>query len=301
MVTPLMLDKVMKQFGEKTAVNEISLQVEAGEIYGLLGANGAGKTTTMRMVLGLIYPDDGRILYHGKPFSKELQGGMGYLPEERGLYPKVKVSDQIKYLAKLRGMTEAEAEKSLRYWLERFEVPEYYDKRIEELSKGNQQKMGFIAAVVHKPKILILDEAFSGLDPVNVELLKATVKELRDEGTSILFSTHRMEHVEELCRNITILDRSNTVLQGNLRDIKKRYPREEVLLYTTGEVNGLELLDGVERVERKERGYLIRISDVAAAKSILRKAMDQSEVEHFEIKEPTLNQIFIREVGEVHE
>ncbi|HEY4391562.1 MAG TPA: ATP-binding cassette domain-containing protein [Paenibacillus sp.] len=301
MVKPLVLDKVAKQFGEKTAVNQISLQVEAGEIYGLLGANGAGKTTTMRMVLGLIYPDEGQILYHGKPFGKELQHGMGYLPEERGLYPKVKVSDQIKYLAKLRGMTEAGAEKSLRYWLERFEVPEYYDKRIEELSKGNQQKMGFIAAVVHKPKIVILDEAFSGLDPVNVELLKATVKELREEGTSILFSTHRMEHVEELCRNITILDRSNTVLQGNLREIKKRYPREEVLLYTSGEVNGLELLHGVEKVERKERGYLIKISDVAAAKSILRKAMEESEVEHFEIKEPTLNQIFIREVGEAHE
>ncbi|WMT41568.1 ATP-binding cassette domain-containing protein [Paenibacillus sp. D2_2] len=301
MVKPLVLEKVVKQFGDKTAVNQISLQVEAGEIYGLLGANGAGKTTTMRMVLGLIYPDEGQILYHGKPFGKELQQGMGYLPEERGLYPKVKVSDQIKYLAKLRGMSEAEAEKSLRYWLERFEVPDYYDKRIEELSKGNQQKMGFIAAVVHKPKIVILDEAFSGLDPVNVELLKATVKELREEGTSILFSTHRMEHVEELCRNITILDRSKTILQGNLREIKKRYPREEVLLYTSGEVNGLELLHGVEKVERKERGYLIKISDVAAAKSILRKAMDESEVEHFEIKEPTLNQIFIREVGEVHE
>lgn len=301
MAKPLVLEKVVKQFGEKTAVNEISLQVEVGEIYGLLGANGAGKTTTMRMVLGLIYPDDGSILYHGKPFSKELQGGMGYLPEERGLYPKIKVSDQIKYLAKLRGMSESQAEKSLRYWLERFGVPEYYNKRIEELSKGNQQKMGFIAAVVHKPKIVIMDEAFSGLDPVNVELLKATVKELRDEGTSILFSTHRMEHVEELCQNITILDRSNTVLQGSLREIKKRYPREEVLLYTTGDVNGLESIDGVEKVERKERGYSIRISDVAAAKAILRKAMDESEVEHFEIKEPTLNQIFIREVGEVHE
>lgn len=301
MVKPLVLEKVVKQFGEKTAVNEISLQVDAGEIYGLLGANGAGKTTTMRMVLGLIYPDEGSIMYHGKPFNKELQSNMGYLPEERGLYPKVKVSDQIKYLAKLRGMSESEAEKSLRYWLERFDVPDYYNKRIEELSKGNQQKMGFIAAVVHKPKIVIMDEAFSGLDPVNVELLKATVKELRDEGTSILFSTHRMEHVEELCRNITILDRSNTVLQGNLREIKKRYPREEVLLYTTGEVNGLEAIDGVEKVERKERGYSIRISDVAVAKAILRKAIDESEVEHFEIKEPTLNQIFIREVGEVHE
>lgn len=301
MANPLVLEQVVKEFGEKTAVSEISLQVEKGEIYGLLGANGAGKTTTMRMVLGLIYPDRGRILYHGKPFGNELQQGMGYLPEERGLYPKVKISDQIKYLARLRGMAASEADKSLRYWLERFEVPEYYDKKIEELSKGNQQKMGFIAAVVHKPEILILDEAFSGLDPVNVELLKETVIELRNAGTSILFSTHRMEHVEELCRNITILDRSKTVLQGNLREIKKRYPREEVILHTTSEVNGLEQIEGVKAVERKERGYLISISNVAAAKEILRKAMDESVVERFEIMEPTLNQIFIKEVGESNE
>ncbi|WP_059042485.1 ABC transporter ATP-binding protein [Paenibacillus rubinfantis] len=301
MANPLVLEKVMKQFGEKTAVNNISLQVGEGEIYGLLGANGAGKTTTMRMVLGLIYPDGGQILYNGKPYGRELQSQMGYLPEERGLYPKVKVSDQIIYLARLRGMSAAEADKSLKYWLNRFEVPEYYDKKIEELSKGNQQKMGFIAAVVHKPKIVIMDEAFSGLDPVNVELLKATVKELRDQGTSILFSTHRMEHVEELCRNITILHRSNTVLQGNLQEIKKRYPREEVLLHTTGEVTGLERIAGVEKVERKERGYLVRISQVTAAQEILRKAMEVSEVEHFEIKEPTLNEIFIKEVGESNE
>lgn len=301
MAKPLVLEQVTKQFGEKTAVNRISLQVEEGEIYGLLGGNGAGKTTTMRMVLGLIYPDDGQILYHGQEYNNELQHKMGYLPEERGLYPKVKVSDQIIYLARLKGMSAREADKSLRYWLERFEVPDYYDKKIEELSKGNQQKMGFIAAVVHKPKILILDEAFSGLDPVNVELLKATVKELRNEGTSILFSTHRMEHVEELCNNITILQRSNTVLQGNIQEIKKRYPREEVLLHTTGEVSGLEAIPGVERVERRERGYSIRISDVAAAQDILRRAMSESMVEHFEIKEPTLNQIFIKEVGESHE
>ncbi|MNW59338.1 Energy-coupling factor transporter ATP-binding protein EcfA3 [compost metagenome] len=146
-----------------------------------------------------------------------------------------------------------------------------------------------------------MDEAFSGLDPVNVELLKATVKELRDQGTSILFSTHRMEHVEELCRNITILDRSKTVLQGNIREIKKRYPREEVLLHTTNEVSSLDLIAGVQSVERKERGYLLRISDVSAAKEILRKAMEDSDVEHFEIKEPTLNQIFIKEVGESNE
>jgi ABC-2 type transport system ATP-binding protein len=180
-------------------------------------------------------------------------------------------------------------------------VPDYYNKKIEELSKGNQQKMGFIAAVVHKPQILILDEAFSGLDPVNVELLKDTVRELRDQGTSILFSTHRMEHVEELCRNITILDRSNTVVQGDIREIKKGYPREEVVLRTPGEVSGLAEIAGVTAVERQERGYLLSISDIGAAQRILQLAIAQGEVEHFEIKEPTLNQIFIRAVGESHE
>lgn len=298
----LKLEGVVKQFGEKTAVNRISLSVEPGEIYGLLGANGAGKTTTMRMVLGLIYPDEGKILYKGKPYNSELQEIMGYLPEERGLYPKVKVSEQISYLARLRGMSASDADKSIRYWLDRFDVPDYYNKKIEELSKGNQQKMGFIAAVVHKPQILILDEAFSGLDPVNVELLKDTVKELRDQGTSILFSTHRMEHVEELCRKITIMDRSNTVVQGDIREIKKGYPREEVLLHTTTEISGLESIAGVSAVQRLENGYLLNISEIGAAQRILQQAVGQSEIEHFEIKQPTLNQIFIKAVGgEAHE
>ncbi|MEC0182439.1 ATP-binding cassette domain-containing protein [Paenibacillus peoriae] len=297
----LQLEEVVKQYGNHTAVNGISLNVNGGEIYGLLGGNGAGKTTTMRMVLGLIYPDGGSIQYEGKPYSKELQRTMGYLPEERGLYPKVKVSEQINYLGRLRGMSAKEADKSLRYWLERFGVPEYYDKRIEELSKGNQQKMGFIAAVVHRPTLLILDEAFSGLDPVNVELLKETVKELRDAGTAILFSTHRMEHVEELCRHITILHRSNTVVQGSVQEIKNRYPREKVRLITTGEVNGLEQLPGVLRVEPLDRGWLLHIEQADAAKLILQTALGQTDVEHFEIKEPTLNEIFIREVGDSHE
>ncbi len=297
----LQLEQVVKQYGNHTAVNGISLNVNGGEIYGLLGGNGAGKTTTMRMVLGLIYPDGGSIQYEGKPYSKELQRTMGYLPEERGLYPKVKVSEQINYLGRLRGMSSKDADKSLRYWLERFGVPEYYNKRIEELSKGNQQKMGFIAAVVHRPTLLILDEAFSGLDPVNVELLKDTVKELRDDGAAILFSTHRMEHVEELCRHITILHRSNTVVQGNVQEIKGRYPREKVRLITTGEVNGLEQLPGVRRVERMDRGWMLHIEQPDAVKLILQTALEQTDVEHFEIKEPTLNEIFIREVGDSHE
>ncbi|OPA75614.1 sodium ABC transporter ATP-binding protein [Paenibacillus selenitireducens] len=300
-MNPLKLEQVVKEYGDKRAVNQINIEVGRGEIYGLLGANGAGKTTTMRMVLGLIYPDQGNIFYNGKAYSQELNSKMGYLPEERGLYPKVKINEQLIYLAQLRGMTRKDADQSLKYWLDRFNVPEYYDKKIEELSKGNQQKMQFIAAVIHRPQIIIMDEAFSGLDPVNVELLKETVKEVRDEGASILFSTHRMEHVEELCQNVTILHRSNTVLQGNLKDIKRNYPREQVVLGTEGAVNGLDGIPGVTSVDRTEIGYRIGIANEQAAQQILTTAMQQSTVQRFEIVEPTLNQIFIKAVGERHE
>lgn len=300
-MNPLIVEKVVKQYGDKTAVNGISFEVGKGEIYGLLGANGAGKTTTMRMVLGLIYPDGGNILYNGKPYSADLLRNMGYLPEERGLYPKIRVSDQLIYLAQLRGMSKKDAEKSLKYWLERFEVPEYYNKRVEELSKGNQQKIGFVAAVIHAPQIIILDEAFSGLDPVNVELLKSTVKELRDKGTSILFSTHRMEHVEELCRNITILHRSNAVLQGNIKELKKKFPKEKVILSTEQEVAGLDQISGVTNVIRHEYGYELSIANESVGGDILRHAMGQSDITRFEIKEPTLNEIFIKTVGDRNE
>ncbi|MBR2568494.1 MAG: ATP-binding cassette domain-containing protein [Paenibacillus sp.] len=293
----LQLDKIVKQYGDKLAVNELSLEVEEGEIYGLLGANGAGKTTTMRMVLGLIYPDEGRISYYGKPHSKELEKIFGYLPEERGLYPKVKVCDQLLYLAQLRGMSRKDADASLKKWLERFQVPENYSKKIEELSKGNQQKIGFIASILHNPKIVIMDEAFSGLDPVNVELMKETVKELRDQGTSILFSTHRMEHVEELCRNITVLQKGQAVIQGNIRELKSKFPREKVMLRTSGDVAGLDSIAGVSGVERIPDGYSIRIADESAAPHILETAMKQTAIQHFEVKEPTLNEIFIKVVG----
>lgn len=300
-MNPLVVENVVKQYADKTAVNNISFEVSEGEIYGLLGANGAGKTTTMRMVLGLIYPDGGTIKYNGKPYSNEQLSKLGYLPEERGLYPKVRVSDQILYLSQLRGMSKKDADQNLKRWLDKFEVPEYYNKKVEELSKGNQQKIQFIAAVNHRPSIIILDEAFSGLDPVNVELLKSTVKELRDSGTSILFSTHRMEHVEELCRNITILHKSNTVLKGNIKELKKRYPRERVILATEGEVQGLESIAGVTGVKKQEYGYEIGIKNEAAGGDILRHAMAQTAITRFEIKEPTLNEIFIKTVGERHE
>ncbi|WP_438431274.1 ABC transporter ATP-binding protein [Gorillibacterium sp. sgz500922] len=294
----LQLEGVTKRYGDKTAVSGISLNVERGEIFGLLGGNGAGKTTTMRMVLGLIYPDEGRILYHGKPYSKELIGKLGYLPEERGLYPKIKVSDQILYLAELRGVPRAAADKALKGWLDKFEVPEYYGKKVEELSKGNQQKIQFIAAVIHNPDILVLDEAFSGLDPVNVELLKATVLELREQGKTILFSSHRMDHVEELCRNICILHKSNTVLKGSLRDIKASYPKERVLLETSVPVTGLDRLPGVAVVKAEESRYELRVSEPSAAQQILQAAMAEADVHRFQILEPTLTEIFIKKVGD---
>jgi ABC-2 type transport system ATP-binding protein len=297
----LQVEKVTKHYADKTAVKGIDFKLAQGEIFGLLGGNGAGKTTTMRMVLGLIYPDDGRILWNGKPYSNELRRLMGYLPEERGLYPKVKVSDQIIYLAELRGVSRKEADAGLKRWLERFEVPEYYNKKVEELSKGNQQKIQFIAAVIHDPDILILDEAFSGLDPVNVELLKATVLDLRKLGKTILFSSHRMDHVEELCENICILHKSNTVLQGNLRQIKSELPKERILLDTTQPVNGLEQIAGVAAVKKHEGGYDIQISDIKAAEPILALAMSQAGIIRYQIMEPTLNEIFIKKVGTSHE
>jgi ABC-2 type transport system ATP-binding protein len=298
----LTLRDVTKIYGNTTAVDHINIEVGRGEIYALLGANGAGKTTTMRMVLGLINPDSGRIQYEGKDYSQDVTKILGYLPEERGLYPKVRVSDQILYLAQLKGMKKKDADQNLKEWLEKFSVPEYYNKKVEELSKGNQQKIQFIAAIIHKPRILVLDEAFSGLDPVNVELLKETVKQLRDDGASIVFSTHRMEHVEELCRNVCILHKSRTVLTGNLKEIKKSLPKERIILSTADEVNGLSEIEGIQKVTRHESGYELHMTKPEAAGLVLKKAMEQSTVQRFEIMEPTLNEIFIKAVGgELHE
>lgn len=297
----LQLQDVTKHFGDRTAVNGISLRAGYGEVYGLLGGNGAGKTTTMRMVLGLIHPDSGTITWNGAYRQEELRKIMGYLPEERGLYPKYKVSDQIIYLGELRGMSRKQADQSLKKWLDKFNVAEYYNKKVEELSKGNQQKIQFIAAVIHDPEILILDEAFSGLDPVNVELLKSTVLELRDEGKTILFSSHRMEHVEELCKNICILNRSNTVLQGNLKEIKNSFPKERVLLDTDRPIPGLEQIRGVTQVTQRENGVEIKIADMNAAQRVLQTAQEQSVVYRFQVMEPTLNEIFIKKVGQHHE
>jgi ABC-2 type transport system ATP-binding protein len=198
-------------------------------------------------------------------------------------------------------MSHQDADANLKRWLEQFEVPEYYNTRVEELSKGNQQKIQFIAAIIHNPQILVMDEVFSGLDPVNVELLKQSVKQLRDEGTSIIFSTHRMEHVEELCRNITILDRANAVLQGALKEIKNRFPKERVMLAAEQPITGLETIPGVREVVQHEDCTELKVSSPDVAQQILKHALAQSPIQRFELMEPTLNEIFIRTVGERRE
>lgn len=298
----LQLHNIRKTFGDYTAVQGLHLEVRAGEIYGLLGANGAGKTTTMRMALGIIYPDEGEILWKGSGYTKSLVRIMGYLPEERGLYPKVRIKDQLEYLAELRGMDRKSAQRALRDWLERFGISDYLNKRVEELSKGNQQKIQFIAAIIHNPEILILDEAFSGLDPVNVELLKQVVKELRDQGVAILFSTHRMDHVEELCEHITILKKSATVLSGNLRDIKNSYPKDTVHLVTSSPITRLSDIAGIRSVDViRDREYRIQFDEIGVAQQVLMHASSQSAIMRFQIMEPTMNEIFIRAVGGEHE
>lgn len=294
----LQLRNVRKRYGDKTAVNGLYLTARRGEIFGLLGSNGAGKTTTMRMVLGILSPDEGEIQYEGKPYHAGLRRRMGYLPEERGLYPKIRVSEQLVYLAELRGMPRKQADRALKDWLERFGISDYYNRKVEELSKGNQQKIQFIAAVLHDPDWLILDEAFSGLDPVNADLLKRTIVQLRDAGKTILFSSHRMDHVEELCDNICILHRSNVVLSGSLRDIKNRYPREWVRLETDRPVDGLDRIPGVLEIVEQKNGWNIRIRSSEVAQEILKTAAAQVFVHRFQILEPTLHEIFVREVGD---
>jgi len=225
----LELQHITKRFGDYTAVDDLSFKVPPGQIFGLLGANGAGKTTTFRMLLGLLRPNEGRITWKGEdiPLSK-----IGYLPEERGLYPKIRVDEQLVFLAELRGMRRKDAKASLDEWLDFFQIPQYRTMRVEQLSKGNQQKIQFISSVLHKPDLLILDEPFSGLDPVNVEQLKGAVRHLSANGTTIVFSSHRMDHVEELCEYLAILDKGRPVVAGYLPDIKDSYGKANVLLTT---------------------------------------------------------------------
>lgn len=291
----LQIDRVTKQFGDYTAVNDLSFQVPQGEMYGLLGANGAGKTTTFRMILDILKPTDGKITWNGKAVDHRL---IGYLPEERGLYPKSTVKDQLVFLASLKGMKQAEAKKAVKVWLDRLEIPQYETMRVEQLSKGNQQKIQLIAALIHNPELVILDEPFSGLDPVNVEILKREVLNLRDQGTTIVFSSHRMEHVEELCQHIGILKKGRAVVSGDVPTIKSRYA-EPILFVETDRVDLLSTIPAVKTINPHKDGHLVRLESFADSDLVLAGLVQgNANVQTFMRQPVSLNDIFIKEVGE---
>ncbi|MBN6887662.1 ABC-2 type transport system ATP-binding protein [Cytobacillus horneckiae] len=297
----LKIENITKKFGQFTAVNDLSLSIPEQEMFGFLGANGAGKTTTFRMILGLIDPTKGKITWNGKPIDYSTSELIGYLPEERGLYPKLQVKDQLVYLARLRGMKKQDALNELDIWLERFKVPEYKDKKVEELSKGNQQKIQFISAVIHRPQLLILDEPFSGLDPVNVELLKDAVIDLKNSGTTIVFSSHRMEHVEELCEHLCIMQKGKPIVHGELREIKRSFGRKNLIVHGDFSMDFFKSHPLVKRARITAEGANLQIEDESAAQQILKEIVDLGFIRKFMIEEPSLNDIFIEKAGAAYE
>lgn len=294
----LKVEKVSKSFLEKKAVDNISFMLDKPGVFGLLGTNGAGKTTTIRMLLGIIKKDSGSITWNGKQVERK-SVNFGYLPEERGVYPKVKVYDQLMYFAKLKGMTEKDAEVSIKKWAEVFKVTEYLNVNAEKLSKGNQQKVQLVAAIVHNPEMIILDEPFSGLDPVNAEILKNVIIDLVKQGKYIIMSSHQMYSIEEFCSDILILNKGKTVLQGNLKEIKEKYPANRLELAVGEDIDSYLKEAGLEIENVKNNEYTVKIKEEKEAHNLLEKLVkNKITIEKFEIKKPTLNDIFIEKVGE---
>ncbi len=295
----VVLDHITKSFGEFTAVSDLSLAVRAGRIYGLLGPNGAGKTTTIRMIVNITAPDSGRITVFGQQITPELQDRIGYLPEERGLYKKMKVGEQLKFFAALKNVTAKEADQRVDRWLARLKLTEWKNKKSSELSKGMQQKVQFITAITHEPELLILDEPFSGLDPVNVEVLKEIILELKAAGRTIIFSTHQMEVAEKICDDICLLNRSRKVLEGSIREVKRAFSRNAVALRLVGGEATLEDRALISQVQRHSDGIEVLLAEGATPQALLKDLIAAgAAIERFEMIEPSLHDIFIEKVTE---
>lgn len=290
------LDHVRKAYDTKIAVEDLSFLIEPGTMFGLLGPNGSGKTSSIRMMIGITVPDSGTVQLFGQPFDRRNLARVGYLPEERGLYKKMKVIDQLVFMGQLHGLDVATATKRSHAWCERMEITEAIPKKVEELSKGMQQKIQFIAALLHEPELIIMDEPFSGLDPVNATLLIDTLIDLRREGRAILFSTHRMDQVEKMCDAICLISRGKQVLSGSMREVKARYPRNRIQISFEGDDSFLKN-PGIEEYKRYNNSAEIKLRDEAAAQPILAEAISGAKVTRFEVMEPTLEEIFIEEVS----
>lgn len=292
----LILEDVTKTFESVRAVDHLSFNVQSGDIYGLLGPNGAGKTTTLRMIMQIFQPDSGTITLQGHPITVETKNQIGYLPEERGVYQKMKVNEVIEYFAALKDMDRNHAKQNMSQYLERFELLNRADDKIEELSKGNQQKVQFIISIIHEPKLLILDEPFSGLDPVNQVLIKEIIKELQNQDTTILFSTHQMAQVEKLCERICLINKGQIVVQGNLKQIKREFGSRTIRIESDDSLESLRSDAEFERVEFDNGALLGELNDGIKPEDYLKTLVNKVRVRKFEIVEPSLEQIFIDQV-----
>lgn len=294
----LVVKNLSKSYGDKLAVDNLSFEISQPGVYGLLGTNGAGKTTTIRMMLHMLKRDGGTVEWNGKEFNpKEIP--TGYLAEERGIYSKFTIIDQLIYFGQLKGMSKKEAMEAINYWLKRLEVEEYKNKRAEQLSKGNQQKIQFIAALISNPQILILDEPLSGLDPVNTDLFKDVIREEVSKGKYIIMSSHQMATIEEFCENLLILNKGKTVLKGNLKEIKKSYGRNHLFIKCEGDIEDLIKETGMEVLNDNMEYMELMVSSEKDAQELLRKIVERNiPIIRFELREPTLHEIFIERVGE---
>ena len=297
----LKVENVTKYYGDFLAVDNLSFEVKDGEIFGLLGVNGAGKTTTFRMIIGLLDKTSGTITLDDKPIDYTQTDKIGFLTEERSLLLKLTVLEQAIYYGVLKGMRKSAVEKKLDALLERFNIKEYKNRKLKELSKGNQQKVQFITAIINDPKLLILDEPFSGLDPINVQLFMDVIMDLKKKGTSIIFSSHRMEHVELFCEKLVILVHGKPVLQGYLKDIKKQYRKKNIHIIGDVDIKSLEQIDGVLKVTSNPEEIIVQIASDDKAKNVFKYITTCKNITKFDLEDATLNEIFIEKVGEAYE
>src|SRR5688572_3035942 len=291
----LELRNLKKYFATQKAVDDISFSIEKGNIFGLLGPNGAGKTTVIRMITGIFYPDEGEIIFDGRPFDPVNDiGHIGYMPEERGLYKKMKIGEQAMYLAQLKGLSRADANRKIRQWFQKFEMESWWNKKVEDLSKGMSQKLQFVTTVLHEPKLIILDEPFSGLDPVNSNLIKEEIYNLAQNGSTVIFSTHRMEQVEEICSNIVLVNKGKKILDGTVKAVKQDFKEN---LYSVG-VDSMPADNGMapfDLVTRQEHAYIVRIKNNHRPNDVLKYLLQQGlEIHSFNEILPSLNDIFIK-------
>jgi len=299
----LSIRNIVKQYAGHQALNDVSLEVEKGQIFGLLGPNGAGKTSLIRIINQITAPDAGQILFNGEKLNQAHIEKIGYLPEERGLYKKMEIGEQIIYLARLKGLSREEARRRIKFWFEKLEMETWWNKKVEELSKGMQQKAQFVATVIHNPELLILDEPFSGFDPVNADLIKDEILELNQKGTTILFSTHRMESVEELCDSIALINKSRKILDGKMKDVRNSYRNNTFLIEYTGnkiDFTGNEPFELLDEIAADDAYTLkVQFKEGVTANEVLQYLIPQAQIHMLQEVIPSMHEIFIQKVNQI--